>query len=439
MGFGDSVKSLLETYSNCVSLLKSLRPPKPKGRDDSAKKDDQQVVLLKSLKKDRALVERAYSSRLSETGGKLRKGDARAMSALDRILKRIRVTVTKLLRISSKEQNPMLDYESLMTLSNSSRIDAIRTIDNLSRRLGSNNSSRVTTTTTTSSKSRASPPPNPSPPSPPPARRKSRSSHISSHDGTSHTPSPTKPVPSPTKPVPSPTKPVLSPTKPIPSPTKPAPSPTKPAKSQSATDEPKPPRKRRSSTRVKEEKAKLPPGKPKPATNLKPTPSVLSKSPRTGAKRLPAVPDAPPPPPVPDAPPPPPVPVSLRAPSVSVSPEPPKTEGKKATVEFDTPPSPLSNDNEAIPQARPVGVAQRLAAAAQNRVSIASFATDSTKLGEIPERRLRSHYIAAGGGAGGAGGEGRYNTRPLYPLKPYKVEVKERGFWGGLFGRKKEQ
>jgi hypothetical protein len=388
------------------------------------------------------------------------------MSALDRILKRIRVTVTKLLRISSKEQNPMLDYESLMTLSNSSRIDAIRTIDNLSRRLGSNNSSRVTTTTT-SSKSRASPPPNPSPPSPPPARRKSRSSHVSSHDGTSHTPSttkpassstnpvpsptkpvpsPTKPVPSPTKPVPSPAKPVPSPTKPVPSPTKPIPSPTKPAKSQSATDEPKPPRKRRSSTRVKEEKAKLPPEKaklpprkPKPATNPKPTPSVLSRSPRTGAKRLPAVPDAPPPPPVPDAPPPPPVPVSPWAPSVSVSPEPPKTEGKKATVEFDTPPSPLSNDDEAIPRARPLGVAQRLAAAAQNRVSIASFATDSTKLGEIPERRLRSHYIAAGGGAGGAGGEGRYNTRPLYPLKPYKVEVKERGFWGGLFGRKKEQ
>lgn len=77
MGFGDSVKSLLETYSNCVSLLKSLRPPKSKGGDDSTKKDDQQVVLLKSLKKDRALVERAYSSRLSETGGKLRKGDGK--------------------------------------------------------------------------------------------------------------------------------------------------------------------------------------------------------------------------------------------------------------------------------------------------------------------------------------------------------------------------
>lgn len=121
-----------------------------------------------------------------------------------------------------------------------------------------------------------------------------------------------------------------------------------------------------------------------------------------------------------------------------MSPEPPRQEGKKATVEFDTPPSPPSNEDETIPRARPLGVAQRLASAAQNRVSIASFATDSTKLGEIPERRLRSHYIAAGGGAGGAG-EGRYNIRPLYPLKPYKAEVKERGFWGGLFGRKKEQ
>ena len=360
------------------------------------------------------------------------------MSALDRILKRIRVTVTKLLRISSKEQNPMLDYESLMTLSNSSRIDAIRTIDNLSRRLGSNNSSRMTTTST-SSKSRAAPPPDPSPPASPPARRKSRSSYISSHDGASHSPSTTKPAPPPTKPIPSPAKPVPSPTKSVPSPIKPVPPPTKPAKSQSASDEPKPPRKRRSSTRVKEEKAKLPPGKPKPATNPKPTPSVLSKSPRTGAKRLPAVPDGPPPPPVPDAPPPPPMPNAPPPPPVSVSAEPPMTEGKKATVEFETPPSPLSNDDEAVPRARPLGVAQRLAAAAQNRVSIASFATDSTKLGEIPERRLRSHYITASGGAGGAGGEGRYNTRPLYPLKPYKVEVKERGFWGGLFGRKKEQ
>ena len=69
MGFDSSVKALLETYSNCVSLLKSLRPHKKSKEDDgSTKTDDQQVILLKSLKKDRALVERAYSSRLYETG-----------------------------------------------------------------------------------------------------------------------------------------------------------------------------------------------------------------------------------------------------------------------------------------------------------------------------------------------------------------------------------
>lgn len=73
MGFGDNVTALLETYSNCVSLLKSLRHRK--GKHDATKGEEQQVTLLKSLKKDRALVEKAYSTRLSETGSRLKKGD----------------------------------------------------------------------------------------------------------------------------------------------------------------------------------------------------------------------------------------------------------------------------------------------------------------------------------------------------------------------------
>lgn len=74
MGFGDSVTALLETYSNCLSLLKSLRHRKGKN-DAAAKAEEQQVTLLKSLKKDRALVEKAYSARLSESGSRLKKGD----------------------------------------------------------------------------------------------------------------------------------------------------------------------------------------------------------------------------------------------------------------------------------------------------------------------------------------------------------------------------
>jgi len=73
MGFDESVAALLETYTNCLSLLKSLRHPK--GGNDGATPDRQQVTLLKSLKKDRILVERAYSSSLSQSGGRLKKGD----------------------------------------------------------------------------------------------------------------------------------------------------------------------------------------------------------------------------------------------------------------------------------------------------------------------------------------------------------------------------
>lgn len=77
MGFGDSVAELLSTYSNCLSLLKSLRHRK--SGNDAAKAEDKQVTLLKSLKKDRSLVLHAYSSRLSESGSRLKKGDGKVL------------------------------------------------------------------------------------------------------------------------------------------------------------------------------------------------------------------------------------------------------------------------------------------------------------------------------------------------------------------------
>ncbi len=79
MGFGESVTALLETYSNCLSLLRSLRHK----RGDSSKAEEQQSTLLRSLKKDRALVERAYSSRLSESGSRLKKGDGMIQPLMD--------------------------------------------------------------------------------------------------------------------------------------------------------------------------------------------------------------------------------------------------------------------------------------------------------------------------------------------------------------------
>ncbi|KAK0635438.1 hypothetical protein B0T17DRAFT_485601 [Bombardia bombarda] len=134
MAFSSSITTLLETYSNCLSLLRAF---KCHGRNSVLGPEEQRARLRKSLKSDRALVERAYSARLSEAGSRFEKGDARAISVLDRILNKLRAAIASLLRLSSKKQQPGLDYNSLKSLSNASRIDAINAIDRLSRRLGS--------------------------------------------------------------------------------------------------------------------------------------------------------------------------------------------------------------------------------------------------------------------------------------------------------------
>ena len=67
-----------------------------------------------------------------------------------------------------------------------------------------------------------------------------------------------------------------------------------------------------------------------------------------------------------------------------------------------------------------------------NRISILSFASDSTKLGEIPQRKWQS--VMQYGETDPDGDE--YNVRPTFPLRPYTVEVKEKRFFG-LFGRKR--
>ncbi|OLN97515.1 hypothetical protein CCHL11_01102 [Colletotrichum chlorophyti] len=45
--------------------------------------------------------------------------------------------MTSLLRTMTGAQNPVVDYRSLKALSNSSRVDAVKTINDLSRRLSS--------------------------------------------------------------------------------------------------------------------------------------------------------------------------------------------------------------------------------------------------------------------------------------------------------------
>ncbi|KAF9870852.1 hypothetical protein CkaCkLH20_11751 [Colletotrichum karsti] len=127
-GFGGTVDSLLETYSKCMLLLKGLR---------GANKNSQPRQLRRRIRSDRSKVRSVYSSRLSLNGTRLEKGDAAARSSLRKIIKRLTSAMTRLLRVMTRTQNPVIDYRSLRSLSNSSRVDAVRTINELSRRLSS--------------------------------------------------------------------------------------------------------------------------------------------------------------------------------------------------------------------------------------------------------------------------------------------------------------
>jgi hypothetical protein len=76
MSFGDGIRSLLDTYANCISLIKAFG----RGREEIQENgpvitQNERSRLRKSLRSDRSLVERTYSSRLSESGSRLSKGD----------------------------------------------------------------------------------------------------------------------------------------------------------------------------------------------------------------------------------------------------------------------------------------------------------------------------------------------------------------------------
>ncbi|KAF6835837.1 hypothetical protein CPLU01_04114 [Colletotrichum plurivorum] len=130
-GFDSKVDSLLEIYSKCLSLLKGL-----KGRANSRGHQDQPLQLRKCIRSDRSKVRQVYSSQLSLNGSHLQKGDATARSSLRKVIKRLTSALTRLLSLG-RTQNSVIDYQSWRSLSSSSRVDAVKAINDLSRRLSS--------------------------------------------------------------------------------------------------------------------------------------------------------------------------------------------------------------------------------------------------------------------------------------------------------------
>ncbi len=168
MGFRDSVEALLETYSKCLALLHVVGNA-PHGNSTALAEASRQSELSRSLRADRAKVQKAYSSHRSETGSRLEKGDrkssffshswvllqqltvpGRARSALQCIVSRLADALASILGISRSSSRhrggdddvrPLLNYDALRALSNASCVDAIHAIDELSVRLSSGCSS----------------------------------------------------------------------------------------------------------------------------------------------------------------------------------------------------------------------------------------------------------------------------------------------------------
>ncbi|AEO62798.1 uncharacterized protein THITE_2107408 [Thermothielavioides terrestris NRRL 8126] len=317
MAFSDSIRALLDTYANCISLLKSFRLGR--NETDTVGIPHQHSHLRKSLRSDRSLIERAYSSRLSALGKRFKIGDARAITALDRILKRLRDAVTHLLRLSTKQNDFTLDCESLMSLSNASRADAIKAIDSLSRRLGSPSRSSVVSSSSKGSSN-----------SPSTSRYNRKLSAKAGVSGSKPTP---------------------------------------------RTRQKNLPSKRPLADATKEDKAASRQRKAGDAARPRKGPSV---QPLGAAKRRDT-----------------------------------HSQDRFSRAMAESRESPKST--------------------VDNRRSILSFSSGSTKLGEIPQRKWQS--VAQYTATDPDGDE--YNVRPVFPLKPYTVEVKERRFLG-LFSRKRE-
>ena len=310
MGFGASVSSLLETYDNCISLLKAFRRrDKQDGSRKATKPSDQQALLKRSLKTDRKKVERAFSSRVSESGDRFEKGDSKAHSSLGRVIQKLNAAIANLIRTASRGHGAGLDYQSLMSLSNSSRSQAIKTFDQLSRRLDSK-SSRSSVASTTSSKS-------------------SRTSKSSSSKASKTTSS---------------------------------------SKSSAVSKSSDSGRRKKSKASKKHDHADH------------------KESRRKDAERL--------------------------------SERPLRLEMSIATPLLDSMDRSLEHSASNPLRRRP---------SFANRFSLISMSSDSTRLGEIPERKWHRRHESPGGSL-------EYNTPVMYPVRPYQPQVKERRFLG-LFRR----
>ncbi|PQE02979.1 hypothetical protein CJF31_00002800 [Rutstroemia sp. NJR-2017a BVV2] len=153
------VSKLLDVYTRSIKLLSAHRKINRKHERVSDEKDSQEASLLKSLRRSKSDVLQAYRQDLVQAGPRFSHGDgesfptdiqdtsshdlaAKARSSLSNILSRLDRAFMKAWESFSRGGRVRSsDREALTKLSNESRIQAINTFEELSKRLSHSTSS----------------------------------------------------------------------------------------------------------------------------------------------------------------------------------------------------------------------------------------------------------------------------------------------------------
>ncbi|KAG4424926.1 hypothetical protein IFR04_001897 [Cadophora malorum] len=353
--FHGAVSSLLDAFARGIGIIKAQRKRRKSGHipiDQSSKTAE--TKLSKSLKKSRTEVKNAYGKDLNRLGSGFAEGDAEARTSLQAIMFRLNAGFVSVIERFTKGRSSPADYQVLLNLSNSSRLEAITTFQQLSYRLSRSSLALPLSPHKTAPKASAT------------HRRKKKSTTSSSgHTTRSHARSKSAPGLS------------ISST------------PLGPATPDGWV---RPKAGRKSSTDSRSSGKSSGSSTPKQRSSPKPL-------------ALPA-----------------PAPTSIPRPASATrrSPPPPPYQSQLPS------PSPIPEAFVAEPEPLPTQRLQVRVSKADKRKSFMSFASDSTKLGEIPEHKWGRNAIPEGG---------QFPITPYYPVHLYQEPEKPRSRFMRLFRR----
>ncbi|KAF2121802.1 hypothetical protein BDV96DRAFT_681872 [Lophiotrema nucula] len=143
-----SVSNLIHAFTNGLDIFKRFRERrrKRKSKHHKTKEDPTsgaELQLSNSLRRGPADIQSNYEKHLSKAGDRFAKGDAIAHASLAETLLKLNTgligIIHAFLNQDSKDRHLNLDYNSLTSLSDASRAEAVHSLDQLYQRLSKSN------------------------------------------------------------------------------------------------------------------------------------------------------------------------------------------------------------------------------------------------------------------------------------------------------------